>query len=43
MHLFENSIDHGLEFPEVRVAAGKEETGHVTIKAEHIGSMSSYR
>jgi two-component system chemotaxis sensor kinase CheA len=38
MHLVRNCIDHGLEFPEERIAAGKQENGQVTIRAEHIGS-----
>jgi two-component system chemotaxis sensor kinase CheA len=38
MHLVRNCIDHGLEFPEERIAAGKHENGQVTIRAEHIGS-----
>lgn len=38
MHLIRNCIDHGLEFPEQRVAAGKDATGLITIKAEHLGS-----
>ena len=27
MHLIRNSVDHGIEMPEERVAAGKEEKG----------------
>jgi two-component system chemotaxis sensor kinase CheA len=38
MHLIRNCIDHGLENPEGRIAAGKPECGQVTIRAEHIGS-----
>lgn len=38
MHLIRNCIDHGLETPEQRIAAGKDATGHITIKAEHNGS-----
>lgn len=38
MHLIRNCIDHGLEFPDERLACGKPETGNVTIKAEHFGS-----
>jgi two-component system chemotaxis sensor kinase CheA len=38
MHLIRNSLDHGLEFPDERIASGKSETGNVTISAEHIGS-----
>jgi two-component system chemotaxis sensor kinase CheA len=38
MHLIRNCIDHGLEFPDDRIVAGKPECGQVTIRAEHIGS-----
>ncbi len=34
MHIIRNSLDHGLETPEQRVAAGKEETGTILIAAE---------
>nr|WP_295377389.1 chemotaxis protein CheA [Pseudoxanthomonas sp.] len=37
VHLVRNSIDHGLERPEVRRAAGKEETGTITLAASHQG------
>ena len=37
-HLLRNSIDHGLEMPEQRRAAGKSECGRVTIKASQQGS-----
>jgi len=37
VHLVRNSIDHGLELPEARVAAGKEETGTITLAASHQG------
>ncbi len=33
VHMVRNSVDHGVEPPEERLAAGKEETGHVYIKA----------
>ena len=32
LHMIRNSIDHGIEKPEERIAAGKEETGHIVIK-----------
>ncbi len=38
MHLIRNSIDHGIESHEERIASGKPETGQITIKAEHLGS-----
>jgi two-component system chemotaxis sensor kinase CheA len=34
MHIIRNSLDHGLETPEERVAAGKDETGIIEISAE---------
>jgi two-component system chemotaxis sensor kinase CheA len=33
MHIVRNSLDHGLETPEVRIAAGKPATGKLTIRA----------
>ncbi|HEX2956835.1 MAG TPA: chemotaxis protein CheA [Chitinispirillaceae bacterium] len=38
MHLVRNCVDHGLEYPDQRVASGKPESGQVSIRAEHIGS-----
>ena len=37
VHLVRNCVDHGLESPEQRVAAGKPETGIVTLRAYHKG------
>jgi two-component system chemotaxis sensor kinase CheA len=37
VHLIRNSLDHGLESPEDRVAAGKAPTGKLTIAARHAG------
>ncbi len=37
VHLVRNSVDHGIEMPEVRRAAGKAETGLVTLNAFHQG------
>jgi len=37
VHLVRNSIDHGIETPEVRKAAGKSETGVVNLNAYHQG------
>ncbi|WP_419769769.1 MAG: chemotaxis protein CheA [Candidatus Marinarcus sp.] len=34
MHIIRNSLDHGLETPEERVKAGKDEVGFITISAE---------
>ena len=36
-HLVRNSIDHGLELPAARVAAGKGESGTLALSAEHRG------
>jgi two-component system chemotaxis sensor kinase CheA len=36
-HLVRNSIDHGIESPEKRRAAGKPEKGSITLKASHQG------
>lgn len=36
-HMVRNSCDHGLEGPEERIAAGKPETGIVTLSAYHEG------
>jgi len=38
VHMVRNSMDHGLEKPDVRVACGKPEHGTVTLKAFHQGS-----
>lgn len=37
VHLVRNSLDHGIEMPEDRVAAGKPETGTVNLNAYHRG------
>jgi two-component system chemotaxis sensor kinase CheA len=37
VHLIRNSLDHGLEPPEERVAAGKPTTGTLEISARHAG------
>ena len=38
VHLIRNSIDHGIETPEVRRARGKSEEGTVILKAYHSGN-----
>ncbi|ARK31539.1 Chemotaxis protein CheA [Halalkalibacter krulwichiae] len=38
VHLLRNSIDHGIETPEKRLAAGKPEEGTVLLKAFHSGN-----
>ena len=35
VHLIRNAVDHGLEAPAERLAAGKPETGRVTLEAKH--------
>jgi two-component system, chemotaxis family, sensor kinase CheA len=37
VHLIRNSLDHGLESPADRIAAGKPPTGKLTIAARHAG------
>ncbi|WP_199737314.1 chemotaxis protein CheA [Erwinia psidii] len=36
-HLVRNSLDHGIESPEKRLAAGKSAVGNLTLSAEHQG------
>ena len=38
MHLIRNSMDHGIESPEVRVAAGKPATATIHLSARHSGA-----
>ena len=35
MHLIRNGVDHGIEAPAVRLAAGKREVGRLTLSAQH--------
>ncbi|MGN7833653.1 chemotaxis protein CheA [Pseudoxanthomonas sp. 22568] len=37
VHLVRNAIDHGLEMPDTRRDAGKDETGTITLAASHQG------
>jgi two-component system chemotaxis sensor kinase CheA len=37
VHMVRNAVDHGIELPEVRVAAGKPESGRVHLAARHQG------
>lgn len=37
VHLVRNSVDHGIELPEVRVAAGKPRVGQIVLSAEQEG------
>ncbi|MDR3104501.1 MAG: chemotaxis protein CheA [Yokenella regensburgei] len=36
-HLVRNSLDHGIELPEARMAAGKSAVGNLVLSAEHQG------
>ena len=38
MHLIRNSMDHGIELPEARVAAGKPQTATIHLSARHSGA-----
>jgi two-component system, chemotaxis family, sensor kinase CheA len=38
-HVLRNSIDHGIELPEQRVAAGKQPEGRVSLRAFHEGGQ----
>ncbi len=37
VHLVRNAVDHGIELPEQRRAAGKDEEGHIILNAYHQG------
>jgi len=37
VHLIRNALDHGIEMPEVRIAAGKPELGTIALNAFHQG------
>lgn len=37
VHMLRNSVDHGIESPEDRAAAGKREVGTIVLSAEHQG------
>ena len=39
VHLVRNSLDHGIEDPQTRLAAGKSETGTITLNAYHQGGF----
>ncbi len=39
VHLVRNSLDHGIESPEVRIAAGKNEVGTINLNAYHQGGF----
>ncbi|EGF89981.1 chemotaxis protein cheA [Asticcacaulis biprosthecium C19] len=37
-HMIRNSVDHGIEAPAIRIAAGKPAEGALTLSASHVGS-----
>lgn len=39
LHLVRNSVDHGIEMPDVREQSGKTATGTVTLSAKHAGAF----
>ncbi|RED26076.1 two-component system chemotaxis sensor kinase CheA [Rhodopseudomonas thermotolerans] len=39
VHLIRNAIDHGIESPSARVAAGKPEQGRIELAAQHCGAQ----
>jgi two-component system chemotaxis sensor kinase CheA len=43
VHVIRNSIDHGIEAPAERAAAGKAEEGRITLSAQHAGAWVSVR
>jgi two-component system chemotaxis sensor kinase CheA len=38
-HLIRNAVDHGIEMPEARAAAGKSREGHLVLRAFHEGGQ----
>jgi len=38
-HIIRNAVDHGIELPEVRAAAGKSRDGHLVLRAFHEGGQ----
>ena len=39
VHIIRNAIDHGIEAPEARIAAGKQPTGRLTVSARQSGNQ----
>lgn len=39
VHLIRNAADHGIEMPDIRKTAGKDETGTITLSAKHAGGF----
>ncbi len=42
-HMLRNAIDHGVEAPDARLAAGKSETAHLRLQARHHAGMLEVR
>ena len=42
-HLLRNGVDHGIETPDERRAAGKSATGHIVLEARHLAGMLTVR
>ncbi|POR05678.1 hypothetical protein AU468_00450 [Alkalispirochaeta sphaeroplastigenens] len=43
VHVIRNSIDHGIEAPSVRTAAGKPAVGKIALRARHVGASVEIR
>jgi two-component system chemotaxis sensor kinase CheA len=43
VHIIRNSIDHGIEAPETRRAAGKDPMGTIALRARHVGAKVEVR
>lgn len=43
LHIIRNSVDHGIEPPEERLAAGKEARGTITLSVESLGGRVVFR
>jgi two-component system chemotaxis sensor kinase CheA len=43
LHLVRNAVDHGIELPEERLAAGKPTAGRISISAEKVGTRIRLR
>ncbi len=39
LHLVRNAVDHGIEFPNARIAAGKHREGSIAIRVERTGNL----
>ena len=43
LHIIRNSVDHGIEPPEKRLAAGKEARGKIVLSIENLGARVAFR